>query len=249
MGLGPENSVINDRFMSEIQFTGEFMVPGKCEERIESDHFKRYEFAAPFCHGKSVLDIACGYGYGSAIVARENPKTYLGVDINQQLIKHACSRYGSESIRFAEGSILDLRLVEKFEVALCFETIEHVEDYRQALHSLLSVITPGGILIISSPNRPVTSPSAKKIGDLPANPFHVQEFEDKEFMSILQDVGFLVDMSCAFGQRLSFRHSLPTPAKRVLSKLLGNPMYSSSPTPRRYKFRQPAYYLFVARKP
>ena len=47
---------------NELNFTGEYFIPGKSGERIEADHLERYRFACKYAKGKSVLDIACGVG-------------------------------------------------------------------------------------------------------------------------------------------------------------------------------------------
>lgn len=48
-----------------IESTGEFLVIDKVSNRIKRDHFERYKFASKYVKGRSVLDIACGIGYGS----------------------------------------------------------------------------------------------------------------------------------------------------------------------------------------
>jgi SAM-dependent methyltransferase len=233
---------------SKLQFTGEFMVPGKCEARIEEDHQKRYNFAARYCTNKRILDVACGCGYGSRIIATSSPKYYLGIDINCDLVENAISEYGDKLVDFKHGSITDLDFNEQYDVAICFETIEHVNEYQKAIASLFDALVPGGLLLISSPNRPVTSPLTKTISDPPGNPFHTQEFTPQELKKLLKAAGFDLGTCKSYGQRLSFRYFLPPYLKRLTNKLLGDPSYESSPWPRRYLFRQPAYFVLLARK-
>jgi SAM-dependent methyltransferase len=233
---------------SKLKFTGEFMVPGDCETRIEEDHLRRYNFASRFCTNKRVLDVACGYGYGSRIIAASLPKSYLGIDINHDLIENAIAEYGNEIVDFKNGSITDLGFKEKYDVAICFETIEHVLEYEKAITSLYDALVPGGLLLISSPNRPVTSPLAKSISDPPGNPFHVQEFTPEELKNFLTAAGFSEKTFKTYGQRLSLRYFLPSFLKRITNKLLGDPSYKNSPWPRRYRVRQPAYFVLIVRK-
>jgi len=54
----------------DLEFTGERFVPGTHGE-IWVEHWHRYHFAARWARGKRVLDVACGEGYGSAVLARE----------------------------------------------------------------------------------------------------------------------------------------------------------------------------------
>ncbi len=51
-----------------MDFTGERFVPSNVSDLLELEHHKRYEFACRYSRGKSVLDIACGSGYGSRML-------------------------------------------------------------------------------------------------------------------------------------------------------------------------------------
>ena len=77
-------------------FTGEFFIPGKSGNRLEQDHMERYLFAAKFAQGKNVLDIACGSGYSSPLFVESGAVSYLGVDINKDLVKYANESYLSD---------------------------------------------------------------------------------------------------------------------------------------------------------
>jgi 2-polyprenyl-3-methyl-5-hydroxy-6-metoxy-1,4-benzoquinol methylase len=86
--------------MSELPFTGERFIPGTRGE-IWIEHWHRYHFAARWVKGKRVLDLACGEGYGSALLAR-HAESITGVDVSQQAIDHAQRAYGKlRNARFA----------------------------------------------------------------------------------------------------------------------------------------------------
>jgi hypothetical protein len=51
-----------------MDFTGERFVPGSTSGLLEAEHVQRYTFASNYAKGKSVLDIACGAGYGSYLL-------------------------------------------------------------------------------------------------------------------------------------------------------------------------------------
>lgn len=112
-----------------------------------------------------------------------------------------------------------------FDLILSFETIEHIPFYKQALANLHRLLRPGGELLISSPNRPVTSPLAKRLTDTPANKFHTQEFTPDELLSELREVGFVARPSDLYGQRLRSFHVPFRSAKlrRLQSFALGRP--------------------------
>ncbi len=99
--------------MSELEFTGEYFVPGKTISRIEEDHLERYKFAAKFAKGKNILDIASGTGYGSKMLLDAGAKTVLGVDIDKKLVNYSTETYKSKSINFKLGDIVYLQEYNK----------------------------------------------------------------------------------------------------------------------------------------
>ena len=72
---------------SDLPFTGERFIPGVPGE-IWLEHWHRYHFAARWAMGRRVLDVACGEGYGTALLARTAAQV-TGVDISTQAIGHA----------------------------------------------------------------------------------------------------------------------------------------------------------------
>src|SRR5512132_1491659 len=79
----------------ELPFTGERFVPGAAGE-IWYEHWHRYHFAAPLARGKRVLDVACGEGYGSALLAR-TATSVVGVDVSFEAVAHARRAYASQA--------------------------------------------------------------------------------------------------------------------------------------------------------
>jgi len=227
-----------------MEFTGEFFIPGKTEKRIQEDHSSRYEFAKKYVAGARVLDIACGVGYGSQIL-NGLYKTYTGVDINEEEIKFAQKNYARDNAKFILGNICNFNDVP-YDVIISFETIEHVRCYKTALLNLYSNLKQNGVLIISSPNRIVTSPEAKSINDKPANKFHTQEFTPAELIKELTIVGFDYNNIFLFGQRQALPFS-----NRWLKKIyyhFFNPSFNSSPEVTPVKSRFPRYFILVAKK-
>lgn len=230
----------------DLEFTGEYFIPGKSPKRIEEDHIERYRFATQFVNGKTVLDIAWGVGYGSRTLAEAGTLRVDGVDISEDLISYAKCNYQMKNIPFLVGDISEYKTDELYDVITCFETIEHVEDYRRALSNLYSLLNNDGLLIISTPNRLITSPYAKSINDKPSNKFHVREFTIEEFESTLKDHGFLIDGSDIFGQRQQ-RYFSNTYLRRIYKNLF-SPDDRFSPVLTRVGKLMPRYFVVVARK-
>jgi SAM-dependent methyltransferase len=143
---------------------------------LEAEHLARYRWAGALVEGKRVLDAGCGTGYGSELLAREGAGEVVGVDVDADVID-AASRSDSHDATFAVADLRELPAdLGEFDVVVCFEVLEHIGEPEVALDSLASVLRPGGLLVVSSPNRDVYPPG---------NPFHEHEFTPEELAEAL----------------------------------------------------------------
>ncbi len=168
---------MNDAF----EFTGERFTP-ECVREIWYEHFHRYAFAAPLARGRRVLDAACGEGYGSALLAAE-ATSVLGVDIGEAVVAHARARYpGVANLRFEchDATALHALPDASFDLITSFETLEHVEAQQRMLDGFARLLAPGGVLLLSSPDKAQYSDAAGH-----QNPFHVKELYRDEFEAML----------------------------------------------------------------
>jgi SAM-dependent methyltransferase len=158
----------------DLEFTGERYVPGTAGE-IAHEHWHRYSFARAFVAGRRVLDVACGEGYGSALLG-DSAAQVTGVDIDPRTLAHARATYGARAnVEFIEGSAAQIPLPDaSVDVVVSFETIEHLAalDQPRMLAEFDRVLRPDGVLILSSPNRPQYSDARNYV-----NPFHVHELD------------------------------------------------------------------------
>lgn len=116
-------------------------------------HLARYRFALPFVAGKRVLDVGCGEGYGSALLA-EHAARVVGVDYSPAAIRHASSAYRSEKLTFRVADATELQEdLGLFDVVTCFEVVEHVEQDEKLFAGVAGLLTPGGTLLLSTPNK------------------------------------------------------------------------------------------------
>jgi SAM-dependent methyltransferase len=157
----------------------ERFIPGLMQgELIEVDHLGRYLWASQFAAGRTVLDIACGAGYGCRMLAEAGAASVVGVDISPSLIE-AISPSMPENVEVQAGDILALDLPDGgFDLVVCFETIEHVADTAAALSELTRVLADGGLLIVSTPERRASSGS---------NPHHLHELTGDELAAALSE--------------------------------------------------------------
>jgi len=232
----------------KIPFSGERFLPGAFGKRMEADHFERYRFSAAYVKGKKVLDIACGVGYGAPLLIEAGASDYTGVDLSEETILNAKRKFSSKKASFSVGDICTFRSSEKYDVITCFETIEHINGYRQALKCLFVALRPGGVLLISSPNRLITSRNARTLSDQPTNKFHTQEFTPSELTKELKQAGFEVKGSI-FGQRQRWLYG--NRFIQAIVRFIDFPdifAYLSSAKVTPVKHLTPRYFLLVAQQ-
>lgn len=166
-----------------LQFTGERFVPGDPNAKGEMwyEHWHRYHYVLPLVAGKSVLDVACGEGYGSALMSR-HAATVTGVDISAEAIAHGRAAYADRgNLKLVEASCTTLPFdAAAFERVVSFETIEHIHEQAEFLDEVRRVLKPDGVLILSCPNKAEYS---DKRGF--ANEFHVKELYRHELEALL----------------------------------------------------------------
>lgn len=161
--------------------TGERQVAPNVEG-IRRDHVARYEFAASLLpKGSAVVDVACGVGYGSAILADKGCDV-LGIDYHAEALAYARAHYARGTTYFAEQDAARLDLCDwKFDAAVCFETIEHLEDPRPMLRELRRAARK---LIASVPNEDCFPYNGYK--------FHFRHYTPDEFEALLNETGWQI---------------------------------------------------------
>jgi 2-polyprenyl-3-methyl-5-hydroxy-6-metoxy-1,4-benzoquinol methylase len=157
------------------------------------EHRSRYRFASQFVAGRRTLDIACGTGYGSAILADAGAAMVVGIDASGEAVCAAQRQFSRPGLWWfqADGTRLPLA-DESFDVISTFETLEHIPANERFVAELARVTRPRGRLILSTPNLLVTR-------HYPRNPYHVREFEPDELVDLLRGYYRRVDL---LGQHL-----------------------------------------------
>jgi len=160
--------------------TGERFLPGQMFGEIELEHLHRYAIARSIAHGKVVLDIASGEGYGSNLLAQVAAHV-IGVDISPEAVAHAVARYRRGNLDFRQGDCSAIPVADhSIDLAVSFETLEHHDQHEEMLSELKRVLKPGGKLVISTPDK-------LEYSDRPGvvNPFHVKELYLEEIQRLL----------------------------------------------------------------
>jgi len=151
---------------------------------LATEHVVRYAFAASLCQGRRVLDVACGEGYGSYLLARAGAAAVVGVDLSAEAILAAEARFAAPGVRYLVGDAANLGALltsePPFDAVVSYETIEHVSDVDRFLDGIRTVLAPNGVVIISAPNEP------GPIGHCSANPFHRRTLTFEQFRTLTE---------------------------------------------------------------
>ena len=145
------------------------------------EHWHRYHWIAPLIKNKNIADIACGEGYGSALISTMASHV-TAVDIDKNVISEAKEKYSElKNISFQSKSALKTDIKEKsLDTVVSFETLEHLEEHEALLHEFKRILKSNGTLIISTPDKLVYS------GDGDHNEYHVKELTEHEFKTLVQ---------------------------------------------------------------
>jgi Methyltransferase domain len=166
-----------------LALTGERTLPDVPEENYWfRRHLAVYEWIAARVAGMRVIDMACGEGYGSDVLAR-SAASVVGVDANPEAHEHARMRYRRANLRFERD------LVETFsepaDAVVFLQTIEHLSDPGAALDHFHSLVAGGQsppsrrpTVFVSTPNVLTLAPRGASRSD---NPWHVHEYRVEEF--------------------------------------------------------------------
>jgi len=145
----------------------------------------RYIYALQYVKDKNVLDIACGIGWGSYLMAMSGAQKVFAIDLSQEAIHTAKKYYINPNIVYICGSLEDSNIPDKsIDVVTSFETFEHLENPILILNEFHRILKPNGVLLLSTPNGYATKFKQK---DLPHNPYHFQEYFKKEIVQMLGD--------------------------------------------------------------
>ena len=171
-----------------LPLTGERTIPGLAEENY---WFRRhevvYERLADRCAGRDVLEAGCGEGYGADLIA-DVARRVIGLDYDESAVTHVKARY--PRVEMLHGNLAELPLDDcVVDVVVNFQVIEHLWDQGQFVAECRRVLRPGGVLLMSTPNRITFSPGR----DTPINPFHTRELNAAELTELLVSEGFGIE--------------------------------------------------------
>jgi 2-polyprenyl-3-methyl-5-hydroxy-6-metoxy-1,4-benzoquinol methylase len=188
-----------------LSLTGERTLPDvPAENYWFRRHLAVYEWVGARVAGARVIDMACGEGYGSDVLAG-SAGSVVGLDANPEAHEHARLRYRKTNLRFARGLVETYGDAGAFDAVVFLQTIEHVQDPTAVLEHFRRLVSPGGVAYVSTPNvLTLAPPGASKS----ANPWHLKEYRASEFRALCESVFSRVELLGVFHARKLRAHEL-----------------------------------------
>ena len=216
--------------VSPLALTGERTLPDVPEENYWfRRHLVVYEWIASQLAGRKVVDLACGEGYGSSVLAR-TAESVVGVDANPEAFDHARKKYTAPNLSF-ERSLIETWQGDA-DCIVFLQTIEHLQDASAMLAHIRTLIDDNGVAYISTPNVLTLAPPGETKSD---NPWHVHEFRPDEFYKLCTTHFGKVDVLGLYHARKLRIHQL------AIEKLAWDRVHSTlGMTKRFYKWFVPA---------
>ncbi|HEY3726070.1 MAG TPA: class I SAM-dependent methyltransferase [Solirubrobacteraceae bacterium] len=181
-----------------LALTGERTLPDvPAENYWFRRHLAVYEWIGARVIGGRVLDMACGEGYGSEVLSRA-AASVVGVDANPEAHEHARLRYRRQNLTFERGLVDTYGQPQSFDAVVFLQTIEHVQDPLAVLEHFRSLLAPGGVAYISTPNLLTLAPPGADKSD---NPWHVREYRAHEFEQLCRAAFGEVELQGLFHAR------------------------------------------------
>ena len=184
-----------------LELTGERTLPDvPAENYWFRRHLAVYEWIAARCAGLDVVDMACGEGYGTDVLARRAAGV-TGVDANPEAHEHARRKYTRPGVRFVRDLVQTW--AEPCDAVVFLQTIEHVEDAAGVLRHFRGMLREGGTAYVSTPNVLTLAPPGAERSD---NPWHVREYRAEEFRALCEEAFDRVELYGLFHARKLWLH-------------------------------------------
>jgi ubiquinone/menaquinone biosynthesis C-methylase UbiE len=153
-------------------------------------HVFAYRAALQFqLAGKDVLELGCGEGYGMELIGTHT-NSYLAVDK-----KRPAHLPPGGHVRFQPCRLPHLQGIanNSYDVVICFQVIEHIQNDRQLLAEIKRVLKPGGSLLLTTPNQ---------LTSLTRNPFHIREYRPHQMQQLVSNVFSRFSIQGIYGNNL-----------------------------------------------
>ena len=170
---------------------------GYIRDRIDQ-HWQSDEHGFRPLEGKTALDVGCGAGLLAEPLARMGAKV-TAVDAAPELIAAAKAHAAGAGLTIDYRAVGVEAVGERFDLVTAMEVVEHVADPRAFVAMLAERLAPGGLLILSTPNRTawsklLTITLAEGFGKIPKGTHQYDEFiTPEEMTAMLAEAGLVVE--------------------------------------------------------
>jgi SAM-dependent methyltransferase len=207
-----------------LVLTGERTLPGIADERYWfARHVVAYRHSAEVVRthvarrsptsGAVLLDAGCGEGYGADLLRRALGAPVVALDYDPTTVAHVRRSYGE--VAPVRGNLVALPLrTGSVAAVVSLQSVEHLWDQPTFVAECARVLEPGGVLVLSTPNRLTFSPGA-------ANPFHARELDPVELHALVRPAFTAVRM-------LGVHHG---PRLRAFAQTYGDPVAAQLAAP------------------
>jgi 2-polyprenyl-3-methyl-5-hydroxy-6-metoxy-1,4-benzoquinol methylase len=183
-----------------LELTGERTLPDvPAENYWFRRHLAVYEWIAERSAGLEMVDMACGEGYGTDVLARR-ARRVTGVDANPDAYEHARAKYTRPGVRFVRDLIETY--IQPCDAVVFLQTIEHVKQPEQVLSHFKAMAQT---VYVSTPNVLTLAPEGADKSD---NPWHVREYRAREFRALCERVFDRVELYGLYHARKLRMHEL-----------------------------------------
>lgn len=196
----------SDRFLSVTELAGDEVAAEQVQRMAD-----RYAWAAGYCGGRDVVEVACGTGQGLGVLA-EAAGTIIGGDISPTAVERARAHYAGR-VDVMEFGADTMPFPDKTrDVVVIFEAIYYLPDLDAFLQECKRVLRPGGHLLIATAN--------KDLPDFNPSPFSNQYYNMEQLSTALENSGFSAEF---FGNtpldKISLRQKALRPVKAAAVRL------------------------------
>jgi ubiquinone/menaquinone biosynthesis C-methylase UbiE len=146
---------------------------------LRAQHVARYLWAQSIVRRGVILDVACGTGYGSALLAGVGRRV-LGVDVSAEAVAEATRDFASPHLTFVVGDAAQLpAAASSVDYVVSFETIEHLKNPSEFVAEIARVLRPNGteLLALLESRLVVREVLGQSSAERPATPFGTDQHQ------------------------------------------------------------------------